>query len=265
MSLGDCFRVPTRILLAMAAILFLCDHLPAQQESYDPHKLMIARSHYEKGMKLLARDDLEGGEAQLLEAVGVFPQLVEGYLALGNLSMQRGDFTQGLDRYTKAKNALLELQAIKHQQEAERQRRIQESIDLLKERMDEMSRSQRPQDQGKVQQDMVKMERLEQERTNSQPSMETPLTPEVHFLVGTALMKLERFDAAAEEFRQALSLRPKFGEAHNNLAVVLYYRREYAECWEHLRAAEGAGIRVDPGFLDELSAVFPEPAASQAP
>src|SRR4030095_2918841 len=188
----------------------------------------------------------------------------EGHIALGNLSMQRGDFAQGLDRYTKARNALLELRGIKRQQEAERQRRIQESIALLKERVDEMSRSQRPQDQGKIQQDMVKMERLQQERTKSQPSMETPLTPEEHFLVGTGLMKLERFDAATEEFRQALSLRPKFGEAHNNLAVVLYYRRDYAECWEHLRAAEGAGVRVDPSFRDELSAVFPDPAVTQS-
>src|SRR4030095_10212694 len=116
----------------------------------------------------------------------------EGHIALGNLSMQRGDFAQGLDRYTKARNALLELQGIKRQQEAERQRRIQESIDLLKERVDEMSRSQRPQDQGKIQQDMVKIERLPQERTKSQPSMETPLTPQGDFLLGTVLTTLTR-------------------------------------------------------------------------
>jgi tetratricopeptide (TPR) repeat protein len=249
----------------MAILPLLSGTLRAQQESYDPHKLMIAKSHYEKAMKLLARDDPGGAEAQLLEAVEIFPQLAEGYLALGSLSMHRGDYTQGLERYVKAKNALLELQGIKRQQEAERQRRIQESVDLLKARMDDLSHSQRPQDQGKIQQEMARLEKLEQERSKSQPSMDTPLTPEIHFLLGTALMKLERFDAAVEELRQALSLRPKFGEAHNNLAVVLFYRRDYAGCWEHLRAAEGAGIRVDPGFLDELAAVSPEPVATSHP
>src|SRR5258705_578598 len=112
---------------------------------------------------------------------------------------------------------------------------------------------------------MPRLEKLEQERSKSQPSMDSPLTPEIHFLLGTALMKLERFDAAVDELRQALSLRPKFGEAHNNLAVVLFYRRDYAACWEHLRAAEGAGIRVDPGFLDELAALSPEPVATSHP
>ena len=95
--------------------------------------------------------------------------------------------------------------------------------------------------------------------------MDAPFTPEVHFLVGTAQMKLERFEEAAKEFQEALVLRPNFGEAHNNLAVVLYYRRDYAACWEHVRAAEQAGIRVVPQFKEELSAVFPEPGGAATP
>jgi tetratricopeptide (TPR) repeat protein len=265
MSLREHFLQRVRTLVPIGMALLLSSPAPGQQASYDPHKFMIARSHYTKAMKLLADNKLSEGEAELLEAVKTFPQLAEGYVELGNLSMNRGEFREGLERYLKAREALSELQGIKRLQEVERQRRIQESIDLLNERIGELSRSQNASDQGKIQQAMVHLEKLQQEKINAQPPMESPFTPEVHFLVGTALMKLERFEEAAKEFQDALTLRPNFGEAHNNLAVVLYYRRDYPACWVHLRAAELAGIRVDPQFKEELSAIFPEPETKPAP
>ncbi|MCI0655678.1 MAG: hypothetical protein L0170_01230 [Acidobacteria bacterium] len=265
MSLRAYFSKRFHILILTSMAWVLPSWAPGQQVSYDPHKFMIARSHYTKAMKLLADNKLSEGEGELLEAVKTFPQLAEGYIELGNLSMRRGEFREGLERYQKASKALSELQGIKRLQEVERQRQLQESIDLLNERISDLSRSQRTSDQGKIQQAMVRLEKLQQERTNAQPTMESPFTPEVHFLVGTALMKLERFEEAGKEFQSALALRPSFGEAHNNLAVVLYYRRDYPACWAHLRAAEQAGVRVDPRFKEELSAVFPEPTVEVTP
>lgn len=265
MSLRGNFKKLFRVLMLPVVAWVVTSLTPAQQVSYDPHKFMMARSHYTKAMKLLAENKLGEGEAELLEAVKTFPQLAEGYVELGNLSMNRGEFREGLERYLKARDALAELQGIKRQQEVERQRRLQESIDLLNERISDLSRSQSAADQGKIQQAMVRLEKLQQERSNAQPPTETPFTPEIHFLVGTAHMKLEQFEEAAKEFREALALRPNFGEAHNNLAVVLYYRRDYPACWEHLRAAEQAGVRVDPQFKEELTAVFPEPGVMASP
>lgn len=262
MSRQDRFRKLFRSVILSATAWTFCSLAHSQQVSYDPHKFMLARSHYTKAMQLLADNKLGEGEAELLEAVKTFPQLAEGFVELGNLSMRRGEYREGLERYLKARDALSALQGIKRQQEAERQRQLQESIDLLNERISDLSRSQRSSDQGKIQQAMVHLEKLQQEKTNAQPSIESPFTPEVHFLVGTAQMKLEQFEEAAKEFQNALTLRPNFGEAHNNLAVVLYYRRDYPACWEHLRAAERAGVRVDPLFKEELTAVFPEPAAA---
>ena len=259
--MGDHFRGAVRILLILGMAVMISAIAAAQDASYDPHKLMLARTHYEKGMKLLARDKPAEGEAELLEAVKVFPQLVEAYVELGNLSMKRGDFTQGLERYLKARDALAALQGIKRLQEAERQRRIQESIDLLNAQLDDLRRSQRAQDEGRIQETMVRLEKLRQEKSTTQPSEGTPFTPEIHFLVGTALMKLERFQDAAKELGEALSLRPGFGEAHNNLAVVLYFQKDYPACWEHIHAAEQAGVRVSAELKEELAALFADPGA----
>jgi len=264
MSRRDLFRKLLRAVILSATAWTFCCLALSQQVSYDPHKFMLARSHYTKAMQLLADNKLAEGEAELLEAIKTFPQLAEGFVELGNLSMRRKEYREGLERYLKARDALAELQGIRRQQEAERQRQLQESIDLLNERIRDLGRSTQT-SEGKIQQAMAHLEKLQQEKTNTQPTIESPFTPEVHFLVGTAQMKLEQFEEAAKEFQNALTLRPNFGEAHNNLAVVLYYRRNYPACWEHLRAAERAGIRVDPLFKEELTAVFPEPTAAATP
>ena len=234
-------------------------------EPYDSHRIMLARSHFEKGMKLLTGGHVPEAEAELQESVKLLPELVDAHIQLGGISMGRGDFTQALERFLAARQSLADLQGLRNAQEMQRQRQLQENIDLLKERITDLRRSARVSDTGKIEQEMVRLEKLERERTNAQPAAETPFTPQIHFLVGTALMKLERFDEAREEFTQALVLRPGFGEAHNNLAVLDFYRRDYAPCWQHVHSAEAAGVRVDPMFRAELAALAPEPGSKEKP
>ncbi|HEU5180169.1 MAG TPA: tetratricopeptide repeat protein, partial [Candidatus Polarisedimenticolia bacterium] len=245
--------------LTFAALLVTC---PASRgavpDPYESHRLMMARSHFENGMKLLSSAHVPEAEAELKEAVKIFPELVDAHIQLGAISMGRGDFAQALERFLAARQSLSDLQGMRHAQEMERQRRLQESIDLIKERIADMRRGARVSDTGKIEQESVRLEQLERERTTAQPLSETPFTPQIHFLVGTVLMKLERFDEAHEELARAVDLRPGFGEAHNNLAVLDFYRKDYARSWEHVHAAETAGVKVDPLFRAELAALAPE-------
>ena len=251
-----------RVSLALTTLLFVAalasQRAVAATDPYEPHRLMLARSHFEKGMKLLSSAHVPEAEVELQEAVKLFPELVDAHIQLGGISMGRGDFSQALERFLAARQSLSDLQGLKHAQEMERQRRLQESIDLLKERIADLRRSQRVSDTGKIEQETVRLEKLERERTNAQPAAETPFTPQIHFLVGTALMKLERFDEAREELARAVDLQPRFGEAHNNLAVLDFYRKDYAGSWEHVHAAEAAGVKVDPLFRAELAELAPE-------
>ena len=50
----------------------------------------------------------------------------------------------------------------------------------------------------------------------------------------------------AEEYKAALAVNPKFGEAHSNLAVVYLMSGRYEQAEEEVQAAEKAGVRVDP-------------------
>ncbi len=234
-------------------------------DPYESHRLMLARSHFENGMKLLSSAHVPEAEAELKEAVKIFPELVDAHIQLGGIAMGRGDFAQALDRFLAARQSLSDLQGLRHAQEMERQRRLQESIDLIKERIADLRRGARVSDTGRIEQETVRLEQLERERTTAQPLAETPFTPQIHFLVGTTLMKLERFDEAHEELERAVDLRPGFGEAHNNLAVLDYYLKEYARSWGHVHAAETAGVKVDPLFRAELEALAPEARTGEKP
>lgn len=230
----------------------------AQDAALDPHKAAIAKSHFDKGARLAAQGNDQEAEREFLETVKIFPYFADAYIQLGNLSMRRKNFLEGLDRYLQAQDALAHLQGVTRRQEMERRRRIQELMDVIQERIEGLRHSNRASDQGKIDQEMIRLEKLQREQTKALPPESDPFPAELHFLIGNARMNLERFDEALEDYRQALVLRPGYGEVHNNLAVIYLYRKEYARAWEHVHAAEKAGVRVNPQFREELAALAPE-------
>jgi tetratricopeptide (TPR) repeat protein len=250
------FAIPFTVIL-----LFARNGAAGADDSYDPHKVMLARAHYEKGMKLLQKDSRPDAEVEFQQSVRVFPEFADGYIQLGNLATLRKDYSAGLEHYIRARTALLNLQGMSRQQEVQRRRQLQESMDILRARIDQMRMSQRPAITGELSEAMTQLEKLQQEQTKILARDELAVPPEIHFLIGTARMNLEQFDQAIEDFHQALALRPAYGEVHNNLAVIYLYRKDYPQAWDHLHAAEKAGVRINPQFREELAAVAPESPA----
>ena len=54
------------------------------------------------------------------------------------------------------------------------------------------------------------------------------------------------------QYRAAINADAKAGEAHNNLAVVLMMKAQYADALAELKAAEKAGFRVNPELRDQI-------------
>jgi Flp pilus assembly protein TadD len=69
-------------------------------------------------------------------------------------------------------------------------------------------------------------------------------------------------DEAEREYRAALRADGSFGEAHNNLAVVLMMTGRLDEAQRHLDSAEAAGFAVDPRFKRDLAARRLRPSAT---
>ena len=75
---------------------------------------------------------------------------------------------------------------------------------------------------------------------------------EVLLALGSAHFRDGDRDAAEDEWKAAVAVNPKLGEAHNNLAVICMQTGRLVEAEQSLKLAEKAGFRVNPQFKDDL-------------
>jgi len=80
-----------------------------------------------------------------------------------------------------------------------------------------------------------------------------PYLTEAYSNLGSAYALLGRLDEAIRAFRQALEIDPNRGQVRMNLAVALFYKKDYADSWREARLAQRSGGVPPPGFLEELS------------
>ena len=74
----------------------------------------------------------------------------------------------------------------------------------------------------------------------------------VSVALGTALFQAGRIADAEREFRAALQVDPKHGDAHYNLAVTYLATGRLVEAEQELKLAEKAGIPVSPALRDAI-------------
>ncbi len=89
-----------------------------------------------------------------------------------------------------------------------------------------------------------------------------PNNADAHFYLANALSDSGNKGGAIREYRKAISIKPDFAAAHNNLAVALYFTAQYAEAWKEVHLCKKHGGRVHPGFLKSLSEKMPDPGPS---
>jgi Flp pilus assembly protein TadD len=70
--------------------------------------------------------------------------------------------------------------------------------------------------------------------------------------LGSAYFRSGAMADAEREYRAALAVHPKLGEAHNNLAVVCMLTQRFDEAAAEIKAAEKAGFRVNPQLKEDL-------------
>lgn len=83
--------------------------------------------------------------------------------------------------------------------------------------------------------------------------------PVAHYTLGGIYAQREDLDRAIGHYRAAVEIAPAYGNAHRNLAVALYFRKDYAGAWKEIRLARRSGAVIDPEFIKALSAEMPEP------
>ena len=74
--------------------------------------------------------------------------------------------------------------------------------------------------------------------------------------LGSAHFRNGDSEAAETEWKAAIDVNPKLGEAHNNLAVIYLQTGRYPQAESEIKAAEKSGFRVNPQLKQDLKKAF---------
>jgi tetratricopeptide (TPR) repeat protein len=91
---------------------------------------------------------------------------------------------------------------------------------------------------------------LEKQRTSLNAGYRPPA--EVLLSLGSAHFRNGDRDRAEANWKTAIDVNPRLGEAHNNLAVIYMTSGRIADAETEIKAAEKAGFRVNPQLKEDL-------------
>ena len=75
---------------------------------------------------------------------------------------------------------------------------------------------------------------------------------EVSLALGSAYFRNGNMEMAETEWKAAIAVKPKLGEAHNNLAVIYMQTGRLKDAEQSIKNAEKAGFRVNPRLKEDL-------------
>lgn len=209
--------------------------------------------HYRSGQALLYAEDLANAEQEFRAAIKLDPLLVLAHYSLGQVYMGTKRYPEAVRAFVGCRQAYLDISTLQASSNARTDQRHDEEIQELRD-------SVRTIRSGvlKLSQPETTILRLENrindlenaKRRAASTAGEVPA--EFSLALGSAYFRSGAPEDAQREYEAALKVNPRFGEAHNNLAVLLMLQGRLPEASEHLKRAEKAGFHVNPQFKADL-------------
>lgn len=207
-----------------------------------------ARTHNRHGWELMTAEAFEKAAQSFQQAVTIDNTFEDAFYGLGRAQIALKQYVSAIATLTTCRQ-LYVAQAGRHftsQQDAQRYRQ-----DRIIE-IDEQVRQVQTMPPSAQQQNLLRQ--LNNQRRDIQSaiargndmSIDASVPPWVSLSLGSAYFRSGKLADAEREFKAATAVDTKFGEAHNNLAVVYLETNRIAEAEASLKDAKKAGFRVNP-------------------
>jgi tetratricopeptide (TPR) repeat protein len=216
----------------------------------------LARPHVATAWAFMREEAWAGAAKAFQQAIDIDRDFEGAYYGLGLASMRLKKYSDAIGAYLKCRD-LYQAHAGKqfaNRQDAQRYRqdRLTEIDDVIRQF------SQGPQTQAT----QDRLRQLNQQRRDIQEyitrgnslTIENSVPGFVHLALGSAYFRTEQWPDAEREYKAAIAVDPKSGEALNNLGVVYMQTGRYKEANEALKSAEKAGFKVHPQLKQEIKA-----------
>jgi Flp pilus assembly protein TadD len=212
-----------------------------------------ALDHYRAGLEKMRAETFEEAEREFRTAVRLDPLFVMAYYNLGQARMSLHHYPDAVQAFLDCREAHHKLAALQQTNQALADQRRDQEIQELQDSI-RLFRSGNVHTAGDPEHMVMKLEsRLQQLRSEKRrgvTSMETPA--EFSLALGSAYFRSGKPADAEREYREAIKVNSKLGEAHNNLAVICFLTGRLSEAEKEMKAAEKSGFTVNPRFKDDL-------------
>lgn len=237
----------------MLATLMLAAAAPVRAQVPDELRRRQALEQYRAGVELMTAERYEQAAAAFTAAVGLNPLLTIAHYG-------RGQAFMALHRYASAVQAFLAGRTA-HQTLADlQQRQVTEVSWLQADEINELRASLRRLRSQEVRVDAGTLFRIEQRleeletfRRGQAFAQPFQVPAELSLALGSAYFRAGSRQDAEREWRAAVDVNPRLGEAHNNLAALYAMTNRSTAARDALAAAERAGFRVNPRLKADIA------------
>lgn len=214
-----------------------------------------ALQHYRVGQDSLRSEHFDAAEQEFTKAAKLDPTLELAPYGLGQVYMATKRYRPAIAAYEKCRQVFRANAVVVAGDEMAHERRIDDQIKALE---DQQRLYQQPGKNPNSAASLANMQQLDMQiRAMKDARRRIAGGPEptpawISIALGSAYFRADAMADAEREYRAAIDVDQKLGEAHNNLAVVYMLTGRYPEADVEIKAAEKAGFRVNPQLKEDL-------------
>jgi tetratricopeptide (TPR) repeat protein len=253
---------------ALAVLCFFVRLLAARAEPAPPadvHARHEALVHYDAGTQALTTERFEEAAAEFEQAVKLDPLLVLAHYGLGQARMALKDYAAAVRAYVGCRTAFHDDVATELERDSGREQRLDAQIRALEDQLaiigsGRPSGSLRPLSQANPANLQQQLDTLRSQRRHGIVAAQ-PTPPWISVALGGAYFRQGAFSDAEREYKAAVEVDPRVGEAHNNLAVVYLLTKRPDDAEREIALAEKAGFKVRDGLKQDVLRLRASPPA----
>jgi tetratricopeptide (TPR) repeat protein len=226
---------------------------PAMEGQAPDRSHQEAMRHLRLGQENLRAEHWEQAATEFRAAVRLDPLLELAHYGLGQVFMATKRFPAAVNAFLDCRNAFTSLAARGASDGLDNEKRLMDQIQQLQDQKMLLQTGRLKAIDLSAQILKVDMMIRElQSRRYQTAEGPVPTPPWISVALGSAYFRNGAMADAEREYREALRIDSKIGEAHNNLAVVSLLTGRYPEAEAEIKAAEAAGFRVNPQLKEDL-------------
>jgi tetratricopeptide (TPR) repeat protein len=238
--------IPRRLPLAVLLIAAMTSPLAAQRLA-DAQSRREALQLYRVGQEFFTSEKFERAAEEFSKATAKDPLFTLAYYQAGQSYMNLKRYASAIQAFTKCIESTRALYGLAETNRFAVDKQRDDEVREMRETVRMLQQSGHPLLAMRAEQHLLD---LDKQRSSLSTGYHPPA--EVLLSLGSAYFRNGDRDAAETEWKAAIEVNSKLGEAHNNLAVVYLQTGRVAEAEASIKAAEKAGFRVNPQLKDDI-------------